>query len=61
MLVQRMLRAARLDRDVYYELDRDRGANGQSFLVQWQHGQTVPVFPASVAVAKPEYPKPNWQ
>ena len=35
--------------------------NGQSFLVQWQHGQTVPVFPASVAVAKPEYPKPNWQ
>ena len=35
--------------------------NGQSFLVQWQHGQTVPVYPPAVAVAKPEYPKPNWQ
>jgi branched-chain amino acid transport system substrate-binding protein len=35
--------------------------NGASFLVQWQHGQTVPVYPPSVAVAKPEYPKPNWQ
>lgn len=35
--------------------------NGQSFLVQWQHGQTVPVYPPAVAVAKPEYPKPAWQ
>jgi branched-chain amino acid transport system substrate-binding protein len=35
--------------------------NGASFLVQWQHGQTVPVYPTNVAVAKPEYPKPNWQ
>jgi len=35
--------------------------NGASFLVQWQHGQTVPVYPPSVAVAKPEFPKPNWQ
>jgi branched-chain amino acid transport system substrate-binding protein len=35
--------------------------NGSTFLVQWQHGQTVPVYPPSVAVAKPEYPKPNWQ
>jgi branched-chain amino acid transport system substrate-binding protein len=34
--------------------------NGQSFLVQWQHGQTVPVYPTNIAVAKPEYPKPNW-
>jgi branched-chain amino acid transport system substrate-binding protein len=35
--------------------------NGQSFLVQWQHGQTVPVYPPAAAVAKPEYPKPSWQ
>ena len=33
MLVQRMLRAARLDPEVYYELERDRSANGQAFLV----------------------------
>ena len=32
MLVQRMIRAARLDPDVYYELHRDRTANGQAFL-----------------------------
>jgi branched-chain amino acid transport system substrate-binding protein len=32
----------------------------QSFLVQWQKGSAVPVYPASVAVAKPEYPKPAW-
>jgi branched-chain amino acid transport system substrate-binding protein len=34
---------------------------GQSFLVQWQNGSAVPVYPAAVAVAKPEYPKPGWQ
>jgi branched-chain amino acid transport system substrate-binding protein len=34
--------------------------NGSSFLVQWQKGQTVPVYPTAVAVAKPEFPKPNW-
>ena len=33
---------------------------GQSFLVQWQSGSAVPVFPAAAAVAKPEYPKPAW-
>ena len=33
---------------------------GQSFLVQWQNGSAVPVYPASVAVARPEYPKPAW-
>lgn len=33
MLVQRMIRAARLDPDLFYVLERDRGANGQSFLV----------------------------
>jgi branched-chain amino acid transport system substrate-binding protein len=33
---------------------------GQSFLVQWQRGSALPVFPAGAAVAKPEYPKPTW-
>jgi branched-chain amino acid transport system substrate-binding protein len=41
--------------------DKTGQPNGASFLVQWQNGQTVPVYPTSVAVAKPEYPKPNWQ
>jgi branched-chain amino acid transport system substrate-binding protein len=34
---------------------------GQMFLVQWQHGRAVPIYPVRVAVAKPEYPKPNWK
>jgi branched-chain amino acid transport system substrate-binding protein len=34
--------------------------NGASFLVQWQHAGTVPVYPVSAAVAQPEYPKPNF-
>jgi branched-chain amino acid transport system substrate-binding protein len=33
---------------------------GSSFLVQWQGGSALPVFPAAVAVARPEYPKPSW-
>ncbi|MBV9279105.1 MAG: amino acid ABC transporter substrate-binding protein [Chloroflexi bacterium] len=33
---------------------------GQMFLVQWQHGVAIPVYPASVATARPEYPKPSW-
>jgi branched-chain amino acid transport system substrate-binding protein len=41
--------------------DKTGQPNGASFLVQWQGGQTVPVYPTTVAVAKPEYPKPNWQ
>jgi hypothetical protein len=32
MLVDRMIRAARLDPDVYYEVQRDEGAIGQAFL-----------------------------
>jgi branched-chain amino acid transport system substrate-binding protein len=32
----------------------------QAYLFQWQHGNLVPVFPASQAKAKPEYPKPAW-
>jgi branched-chain amino acid transport system substrate-binding protein len=34
--------------------------NGATFLVQWQNGGTVPVYPASAAVAQPEYPKPSF-
>jgi branched-chain amino acid transport system substrate-binding protein len=34
--------------------------NGASFLVQWQNGTTVPVYPPSAAVAQPEYPKPDF-
>ncbi len=34
--------------------------NGASFLVQWQNRLTVPVYPASAAVAQPEYPKPDF-
>jgi len=33
---------------------------GDSFLVQWQGGKAVPVYPAATAVARPEYPKPDW-
>jgi Yip1 domain len=33
MLLERMIRAARLDRDLYYEVERDRNANGQAFAV----------------------------
>jgi branched-chain amino acid transport system substrate-binding protein len=33
---------------------------GAAFLFQWQQGQLVPVYPASQAKAKPEYPKANW-
>ncbi len=34
--------------------------NGATFLVQWQNGLTVPVYPPSAAVAQPEYPKPAF-
>jgi branched-chain amino acid transport system substrate-binding protein len=30
------------------------------YIEQWQHGQAVFVYPPNVAVAPPEYPKPNW-
>src|ERR1700716_889954 len=33
---------------------------GEAFLVQWQSGRAVPVYPAAAAVARPEYPKPDW-
>jgi branched-chain amino acid transport system substrate-binding protein len=31
------------------------------YIEQWQGGKAIFVFPASVAAAKPEYPKKNWQ
>ena len=31
-----------------------------AYLFQWQKGSLVPVYPANVASAKPEYPRPNW-
>lgn len=31
-----------------------------SYLFQWQKGAFMPVFPASAALASPEFPKPNW-
>jgi len=33
---------------------------GQSFIVQWRNGNTIPVYPPSYAVKSVEYPKPNW-
>lgn len=35
--------------------------NGQTFLVQWQNGKAVPVYPSKYATASPLYPKPNWK
>jgi len=32
----------------------------QGYLFQWQNGQFIPVYPANVATAKPEFPKANW-
>jgi branched-chain amino acid transport system substrate-binding protein len=40
--------------------DRTGKPTGQSFLVQWQGGQAVPVYPPAIAIANPEYPKPDW-
>jgi branched-chain amino acid transport system substrate-binding protein len=34
--------------------------NGEFNLVQWQGGKLLPVYPSSIAQAKPEAPKPNW-
>ena len=34
--------------------------NGATFLVQWQNGTPVPVYPAAAAIAQPVYPKPNF-
>jgi branched-chain amino acid transport system substrate-binding protein len=31
-----------------------------AYLFQWQNGNLIPVYPASIATAAPEFPKPNW-
>jgi branched-chain amino acid transport system substrate-binding protein len=31
-----------------------------AYLFQWQKGNLVPVYPASIATAQPEFPKPAW-
>jgi branched-chain amino acid transport system substrate-binding protein len=31
-----------------------------AYLFQWQNGNLIPVYPANVATASPEFPKPNW-
>jgi branched-chain amino acid transport system substrate-binding protein len=41
--------------------DRAGRPLGQSFVVQWQRGNTIPVYPRSFAVKPVEYPKPAWQ
>jgi branched-chain amino acid transport system substrate-binding protein len=33
---------------------------GESFIVQWRNGNTVPVYPSRFAVKSVEYPKPAW-
>ncbi|MDX6301429.1 MAG: branched-chain amino acid transport system substrate-binding protein [Nocardioidaceae bacterium] len=33
---------------------------GSFNLVQWQGGKLLPIYPSSVAQAKPVFPKPNW-
>ena len=38
----------------------DGAPKGEFNLVQWQSGKLLPVYPPSVAQAKPVAPKPNW-
>jgi hypothetical protein len=32
----------------------------QAYLFQWQSGQFIPVYPASVASSPVQFPKNNW-
>jgi branched-chain amino acid transport system substrate-binding protein len=38
----------------------DGAPQGSFNLVQWQQGKLIPVFPATLAQASPQAPKPNW-
>jgi branched-chain amino acid transport system substrate-binding protein len=38
----------------------DGEPSGSFNLIQWQGGKLVPVYPAGLAKAKPEFPKPDW-
>lgn len=40
--------------------DSTGAPKGEFNLVQWQNGKLLPVYPPSVAKAKPLVPKPNW-
>jgi branched-chain amino acid transport system substrate-binding protein len=40
--------------------DQYGSPNGDDLLVEWVKGRLLPVFPPSVAVAKPFSPKPPW-
>ncbi len=37
-----------------------QNTQAQAYLFQWQSGQLIPVYPANVASAGPEFPKSNW-
>ncbi|GHO72543.1 branched-chain amino acid ABC transporter substrate-binding protein [Ktedonobacter sp. SOSP1-85] len=40
--------------------DVGENVDGKGFTFQWQGGSVQRVYPASIATAKPVYPKPNW-
>lgn len=40
--------------------DANGSPNGNDLLVEWINGKLLPVYPHSVAVAKPTSPKPAW-
>jgi len=40
--------------------DANGSPNGDDLLVEWINGKLLPVYPPSVAVAKPFSPKPAW-
>jgi branched-chain amino acid transport system substrate-binding protein len=40
--------------------DAGENVDGKGFAFQWQKGAVKLVYPASQAVASPEYPKPDW-
>ncbi|EFH87989.1 amino acid ABC transporter substrate-binding protein [Ktedonobacter racemifer] len=40
--------------------DVGENVDGKGFTFQWQGGAVQRVYPASIATAKPVYPKPNW-
>jgi branched-chain amino acid transport system substrate-binding protein len=45
----------------YLNWDKYGSPQGSDILVEWIGGKLLPVFPASVALHKPVFPKPNWK
>lgn len=37
-----------------------QNTSATAYQFQWQNGKLIPVYPAAVAAASPEYPKPDW-